>query len=116
MIYLIGLKSSDFLSIQDNKGRLKNTFRRPFHHQSPQLDHPPPFKLPYPPHRHLGNTRHVSPSCLYGEGKGGMKAQFRFSRSCLWAEYTLKKQDNCKVDCVGEGPTKLPFALSITPI
>ena len=31
MIYLIGLKSSDFLSIQDNKGRLKNTFRRPQH-------------------------------------------------------------------------------------
>ena len=45
-----------------------------------------------------------------------MKAQFRFSRSYLWFEYTLKKQDDCKVDCVGEGPTKLPFALSITPI
>lgn len=45
-----------------------------------------------------------------------MKAQVRFSRSCLWTEYTLKKLDDSKVDCVGEGLTKLPFALSITPI
>ena len=40
------------------------TIQTAFHHQSPQLDRPPPFKLPCRFHRHLGNTRHDHPPIL----------------------------------------------------